>query len=382
MNRLRETRQEKKLTLKEVSDKLKARGVKVLPDSLAKYERGDREPKLETWQKLAAFFKVSVPYLQGLTFSKKEIAQMVIPLIHKAYFDDYKFTHSKVHIGVRYLWLSSSFSPNIDTYISVTTEEPTPYKLYKQDEQDFALTNKVKNYWQTCLAPLFEIMESKDLLKEQYGNQKDTSYFLLREFEDALDDQVEELSKGNGSVTALGYMFSADFDDNGQSEKILHQKMRALLLHGSEKAAKKALNEYIDLMLRLRDAVNSFNEHDFLLDRYKNYAANVQNPFGADLVINELSKEIEGGNNDLLSYVMHRGEDASLAKSYYQYKKERGESTKQLDELIKKNKQIKPFFKDQGFIKYFLSHSDSGKTKTYSEVLRLHEKYMEQKKNS
>ena len=65
MNRLKELRKKEGLTLKEVSDKLKARDVKVLPDSLAKYERGDREPKLETWQKLADFFQVSVPYLQG-----------------------------------------------------------------------------------------------------------------------------------------------------------------------------------------------------------------------------------------------------------------------------------------------------------------------------
>ena len=29
------------------------------------YENGKTEPKLETWQKLASFFHVSVPYLQG-----------------------------------------------------------------------------------------------------------------------------------------------------------------------------------------------------------------------------------------------------------------------------------------------------------------------------
>ena len=33
---------------------------------LSQYETGKREPKLETWQKLASFFGVSVPYLQGI----------------------------------------------------------------------------------------------------------------------------------------------------------------------------------------------------------------------------------------------------------------------------------------------------------------------------
>ena len=66
MNRLRELRKEKKLTLKEVSSQLEQNNLKISPDALAKYERGDREPKLETWQKLADFFGVSVPYLQGI----------------------------------------------------------------------------------------------------------------------------------------------------------------------------------------------------------------------------------------------------------------------------------------------------------------------------
>ena len=67
MNRLRELRKEKKLTLKEVSSQLEQNNLKISPDALAKYERGDREPKLETWQKLADFFHVPTEYLMGLT---------------------------------------------------------------------------------------------------------------------------------------------------------------------------------------------------------------------------------------------------------------------------------------------------------------------------
>lgn len=67
MNRLRELRKEKKLTLKEVSSQLEQNNLRISPDALAKYERGDREPKLEMWQKLADFFGVSVPYLQGIS---------------------------------------------------------------------------------------------------------------------------------------------------------------------------------------------------------------------------------------------------------------------------------------------------------------------------
>ncbi len=66
-NRLRELREEKGLTLKELVDDLKKVDLKISSDTLAKYERGDREPKLERWQKLADYFDVSVGYLQGVS---------------------------------------------------------------------------------------------------------------------------------------------------------------------------------------------------------------------------------------------------------------------------------------------------------------------------
>lgn len=60
MNRLRELRKEKKLTLMELSKE-----VQIPNNTLSQYENEKRKPKLETWQKLADFFDVSVPYLKG-----------------------------------------------------------------------------------------------------------------------------------------------------------------------------------------------------------------------------------------------------------------------------------------------------------------------------
>lgn len=61
MNRLKEIRKQKGLTLNEVGKKV---GVK--NNTLSQYENNKREPRLETWQKLAEFYEVSVPYLQGI----------------------------------------------------------------------------------------------------------------------------------------------------------------------------------------------------------------------------------------------------------------------------------------------------------------------------
>lgn len=58
--RLKELCKAKGLTQKEVSLKT---GIPV--NTYSNYERGDREPKLATWQKLADYFGVSIDYLIG-----------------------------------------------------------------------------------------------------------------------------------------------------------------------------------------------------------------------------------------------------------------------------------------------------------------------------
>lgn len=90
MNRLKELRNEKGLTLKEVSSELSKQRIKLSADGLAKYERGvrvpkiqfintlsnyergDREPKLATWEKLAEFYDVDPEYLVGWSDVKKK----------------------------------------------------------------------------------------------------------------------------------------------------------------------------------------------------------------------------------------------------------------------------------------------------------------------
>lgn len=77
MNRLKELRKDRKLTLQQVS---KETGVSVA--SLSSYENGNRNPKIETWQRLADYFGVSVSYLQGLSkyksFSKEDIFEYLL----------------------------------------------------------------------------------------------------------------------------------------------------------------------------------------------------------------------------------------------------------------------------------------------------------------
>lgn len=74
MNRLKEMREVRGYTLDDVEG---LTGIK--RGTYSNYENGNTEPKLKTWQKLADFYGVSVPYLQGRYdhLTKKEALQVI-----------------------------------------------------------------------------------------------------------------------------------------------------------------------------------------------------------------------------------------------------------------------------------------------------------------
>ena len=91
MNRIREIRENKKLSLKKTTELLKSNDLLTLtPDALAKYERGDRQPNEPTWQALANFFNVSVDYLKGYGYSKDYIYKQLDDAYKEPYTKDYE----------------------------------------------------------------------------------------------------------------------------------------------------------------------------------------------------------------------------------------------------------------------------------------------------
>lgn len=71
LNRIKELRNKNNLTLRALGQK-----VNMSSSRLSQYETGKREPKLETWQKLADFFDVPTSYLQGFGLSKKDAIEI------------------------------------------------------------------------------------------------------------------------------------------------------------------------------------------------------------------------------------------------------------------------------------------------------------------
>lgn len=61
MNKLRQVRKQKEITIKEVAE-----DTGISENLIGKYEREEREPRRETWIKLADYYCVPVAYLMGL----------------------------------------------------------------------------------------------------------------------------------------------------------------------------------------------------------------------------------------------------------------------------------------------------------------------------
>jgi transcriptional regulator with XRE-family HTH domain len=81
-NRIKELRLKTGLTLRALGEK-----VGLANSTLSQYETGKREPRFETWQKLANYFGVSVPSLMGLD----EITTNKIYMFQGNHLGDYSF---------------------------------------------------------------------------------------------------------------------------------------------------------------------------------------------------------------------------------------------------------------------------------------------------
>ena len=65
MNRIKELRQNKNISQSELAE-----AIDITRQAISLYEKIVRQPSSKIWQKLAVFFGVSVPYLQGYLFAK------------------------------------------------------------------------------------------------------------------------------------------------------------------------------------------------------------------------------------------------------------------------------------------------------------------------
>ena len=161
MNRLKELRKEKKLTQKELADKINVSKITVL-----RWENGERQIKPDKAEKLADFFGVSVGYLLGFTTTPKRYDDEQIFENKKTeeifvFSPKEKYENEKTKIENKLLSvlqselviISDKDIQNIFNYIdSVRLDNPNTYQgknftslLLKKDSDVSALIKQLKN---------------------------------------------------------------------------------------------------------------------------------------------------------------------------------------------------------------------------------------------
>ena len=220
-NRIKQLRLEQHKTQKEVGE-----AVGLSDRAIAHYEKGIREPKLETWQKLANYFDVTVYYLQGYGLSINQAKNKVISIIHNAYFEDTELTSA------------------VDSYLRTISPKKKaifPFDFYKDNETDFPLTAQVKKFWIDNFSFIFKSEPFEDTLLN-IDNYTDS---LL------LNDAVFTINKRilNLQTTNVGKIYPSQFSKQN-NQKFMDLERTILVSNKADVSI--AFDEYIKYLQNLK----------------------------------------------------------------------------------------------------------------------------------
>lgn len=230
-NRISYLRKQKGLTLQQVAD-----AVGVGNNTISRYETGKRAPNEEMWQKLANFFKVSVPYLQGKTFSEVDI----LKLLNDMYFDEWRNDFDTIVTPVR-------------TYSKIK-EIDYPEITLKQSKSggkiDFS--QKIAEYWAKNYGFIFAYSNVR-LLKDLPKNNK---YFLdnaKKQIVDAIHSECLNLSDT---------VISKIFDESCYQElDNFYKDKDALMRLGTKKDIKDSIDSLITSLKRFKKDMHKLPEN-------------------------------------------------------------------------------------------------------------------------
>lgn len=176
-NRIRELREEHKYSQEEL-----AKVLGTTRQAISLYETGQREPKLETWQKLAEYFEVSIPYLQGIELTKKEQLEAVKTLVLKLYASSLK---SKL-----YGWeLSETLSENFWQLDFLNKTDAVDVDRF---DVEFALNDYIKYLFPEKYQDLKNKNDSL-FYRDDLLYLDDSQFGTETELEHELDKNIEEI---------------------------------------------------------------------------------------------------------------------------------------------------------------------------------------------
>lgn len=251
MNRIKELRQKKKLTQKELAKELG-----LTQTVIGKYEHGDISPRPDKWQKMADFFGVSVDYLKG-AWSKDQILKLVQDcyIENLDYIDELEKAKKDV-IKRTAIYGKEAYSDIFDVLKEKAAENPK--KIFKNVGEDFdAKTAVNSNEFEGAFSELFNELANNELERKR-------KYIKLSSL-------TESDTNGNKLAAAIQDYFESINDYLNQDSTLEHYyRLYPLTFEWPEKSQlKKYLKEYAaDLKASLQIVLNGSNKMLVLQDSY------------------------------------------------------------------------------------------------------------------
>lgn len=198
-NRIEELRKKRGMGQKELAEK-----IETSQQAISLYERGDREPKLETWQKLANFFNVPIPYIQGITISENDAVNMLVGWLngscgyfdfnmHRILIDHLKFyevSESTIKSAMHNKELAKKL---ILEYVPLITRIPFLSKFDKKSLTDGRFENEI-----AILIGSGAERASAQISKIKFTNDEDRNFEIQTQLDALFQDvymKIDELSE-------------------------------------------------------------------------------------------------------------------------------------------------------------------------------------------
>lgn len=247
-NRIREVRKKRG-----VSQEKLATSLGITRQAISQYEMGNRQPRLETWQKLADFLGVTVPYLQGLepdlyTLTPKT-KELIISKLNTFYFYKDKDISSNPFNAVERL------TGAVDEYARLAKIAPLPSELKLK-------SNEEKNdYLSKHFSFLFDDSRIIERANEYFYSNCPTYRKKRRDngFANLLARSISERTI-HEFQTELGFYIGQDIKYQLQNDFETFQ--RNLNFCNDVEDAKEQFNKFINSLSKTKNSLDEINNID------------------------------------------------------------------------------------------------------------------------
>lgn len=303
-NRLKEMRKKHNFTLDDIQ---KMTGIK--RGTYSNYENGNTEPKIETWQKLANFFGVSVPYIQGIEpkLSAKDILKKIIPELHKEYFDNYLLLNGELPKDS--FSISPSTTTTLNRLIDVKGIKKKPIDFYSKDDKQFILNPEIKKYWFDLLIPFVKGMYNNGWIFDDYISINTLMHFI--------DFKVtEQESKKNKMSILENYLVELHYF---AFDEPLHHLMNTSIKYSDFETAKKNFDKYFSFLKEVKDKVFSKSEAEVLKEAFES-RLRIEERYNDEILIKKIENQVNNGDTKLARFLVETLDNWDSAYKKYMSK--------------------------------------------------------------